>query len=85
MTDETITERCYRLGRAYAAEKDALLDHRSAEDEDAAEASLERLSATRAEIEALPAGWDRHVERGYTEARAEYAAERMGGTTGGVA
>jgi|1185.fasta_scaffold1151493_2 hypothetical protein len=64
----------YELGRALAAEEEAKLDHYG---EPEAENAVLRIDAISADIKAA-GGWDSEVERGYFDARRDYAKERLG-------
>jgi hypothetical protein len=68
MTEPTLHE----LGRALAAEREAKLDTYDTPD---AEAAAVREAEIGREIERR-GGWNDDVERGYLDARAEYARER---------
>jgi hypothetical protein len=67
----------YDLGRALAAEEECKLDNYDTPD---GEAAAERVQQIGRDIKAA-GGWgaeDRAAERGYFDARREYARERLG-------
>lgn len=63
----------YQLGRGLAAAQDYKLD---VYDTDDAEGAYEHERAVARDIEQA-GGWDDEVQRGYDEARADYARERL--------